>query len=140
LLPGSQIVDSEEFRTVQGALEFLIPAALSETYPQWQHESLDGFRFSLARKLGPEEAELAGLCVLISDQKWVPVHLRLRIALESDSVEWFECKLGELGDNGQMQRGYSQHQLNTLLYTIADRLESVQWAFMVTRGSPGRAG
>jgi hypothetical protein len=36
-----------------------------------------------------------------------------------------------------MRRGYSQHKLNTLHYAIADRLESVQWAFKITRGSPG---
>ena len=94
---GSTIADSDEFNTFQSALERVIPSALEVEYPWWRRESLDAFRFAVARKFGPEEAEFIGLCLLISDQTWAAMHLRLRVAAQSDKIEWLECRLGESG-------------------------------------------
>ena len=139
LSPGSSIEDSDEFRTFQSAMEYVIPSALQEKYPWWRYESLDAFRFAVARKLGPEEAELIGLCLLISDQTWTPLHLRLRVSALSDSIEWLDCRLGEPGEgNGGMVRTpYKSTGETKLLSSVAQRLGSISWTYTITRGSTG---
>lgn len=85
---GSTIEYSDDFRWFQSALERVIPSILEDEYEWWRWENLDGFSFAVARKTGPEEAEFIGLCILMSDQTWTPIHLRLRVALQSDNIEW----------------------------------------------------
>jgi len=137
LSPGSLIEDSDDFDIFQSALERVIPATLEAAYPWWRHESLDGFRFAVARKLRPEAAEFIGLCLLITDQTWTPLHLRVRIALQSDNIEWLDCKLGESGSGsgGLMRTPYGSSRENKLLYSVADRLESIPWAYTIAVGS-----
>jgi ribosomal protein S18 acetylase RimI-like enzyme len=98
LLPlpsGAAIPESEAFVELQSALEIFLPAALAERYVLWRYESIDAFRFSVARKTGPDEAELIGLCLLITDQIWTAMHLRLRLASSGDRIDWMELKLGQ---------------------------------------------
>ena len=141
LSPGSEIEDSDTFSTFQSALARVIPSTLEEAYSWWRYESLDAFRFVVARKLGPEEAEFVGLCLLITDQTWTPLHLRLRIAPQSDNIEWLECKLGEsgTGNGGMLRTPYGSTSDTKLLYSVVDRLESISWAYTITRGSPQHA-
>jgi ribonuclease inhibitor len=137
---GSSIGDSDEFTTFQGALERVISSALQETYPWWRYESLDAFRFSAAFKLGREEAELIGLCLLMSDQSWTPLHVRMRVSAQSDSIEWLDCKLGESGNGagGMVRTPYGSLRDAELLYAVTQRLASISWAYAVTRGSATR--
>ena len=76
---GAPIEHSERLVKLQGALEFFLPEQLG-----WRHESFDAFRFAIARKAAPEEAEFVGLALLISDQAWTPIHLWLRFSPDSD--------------------------------------------------------
>jgi len=141
LSPGATIGDSDDFNSFQSALERVIPSMLEEEYSWWRHESLDAFRFAVSRMVGPDEAEFIGLCLLISDQTWIPLHLRLRIAPQSDNIEWLECGLGESGaDNGGMVRTpYGSLRRTKVLYSVVNRLDSIQWVYTITRGSPQHA-
>jgi hypothetical protein len=134
---GSTIEYSDDFRWFQSALERVIPSILEDEYEWWRWENLDGFSFAVARKTGPEEAEFIGLCILMSDQTWTPIHLRLRVASQSDNIEWLVCRLGESGTgNGGMLRTPDGTANETKLsYSIVNRLESIPWAYRVTRGA-----
>jgi len=138
---GSAIEESDEFRTFQSALERVIPSTLEVEYPWWQHESLDAFRFAVARKLGSEEAEFVGLCLLISDQTWTPLHVRLRIAPQNDKIAWLYCRLGEsgTGNGGMLRTPYGSSRETKLLYSVVNRLEFIPWVYTVTHGSPEHA-
>jgi hypothetical protein len=135
---GSTISASDEFSTFQSALERVIPSTLEVEYPWWRHESLDAFRFAVARKVGPEEAEFIGLCLLISDQTWAAMYLRLRVASQSDKIEWLECRLGEsgTGNGGMVRTPYGSSRETKLLYSVMNDPDSIQWAYTVTRGIP----
>lgn len=132
---GAVIHDSDDFSLFQRALEYVLPSALREVYPWWQHESLDAFRFAVARKIGIEEAEFIGLCLLISDQTWTPIYLRMSIARESDSFDWLECRVGELGDDagGMLRIPHKSARINELPGSVEQRLESIQWAYTISR-------
>ena len=100
LSTGDSIEESDGFSPFQVALTRVVPNTLAEVYDYWRYEGLDGFRFAVARKLGPEEAEFVGLCLLVGSQAWIPLHFRLRIAPESDHIDWLDCKVGDLGNGG----------------------------------------
>jgi hypothetical protein len=138
LSAGDAIEDSDDFSDFQSAMERVIPSILEGEYQWWRYESLDGFQFAIARKVGPEEAEFFGLCLLISDQTWTPLCLRLRIAPQSENIEWLVCRLGESGTgNGDMVRTpYGSYRETTrLLRSVVDRLETIEWAYTITRGA-----
>lgn len=132
---GSAIDDSDQFSIFQSALEHFIPAALRETYPWWEHESLDAFRFAVARKVGPDAAEFIGLCLLISDQTWTPIHLRLRLAPNDDRLEQLVLFLGEsgTGDGGMVRMPYNSTSDGKLVSSVEPRLQSIQWAYTLSR-------
>ena len=138
---GASIEGSSDFQWFQSALERVIPALLAERFPFWHYESLDAFRFAVARKLRSDEAEFIGLCLLITEQAWTPLHLRLGISPHSDKIKWMECKLGESGNDnlGLLTTAYGSVREDKLLDSIMKRLGSIDWAYTVTRGSPGEA-
>src|SRR5207249_8821566 len=106
------------------------------------HESLDGFRFAVARKTGSLEAEFLGLCLVVSDQAWTPIHVGLRAAAESDAISWVNCKLGDGGVSGdQMTRlPYESAKAGKLLFSVGEYPEKINWTFFAERGEPRRAG
>jgi hypothetical protein len=143
LSEGEQIVESEDFEELQSALEHFLPSILCDAYPaQWRHESLDGFRFAVARKTGPQEAELLGLCLRVSDQAWTPLQVRLRAAAEVDAISWVSCKLGDGGASGERMTGlpYESTRAGKFLFSVAETPERINWTFFVERGEPRRAG
>ena len=125
---GEQIAESEDFQELQSALEYFLPSILRDTYPaQWRHESLDAFRFAVARKTGPLEAELLGLCLLISDQTWTPVHIHLRAAAEAEAISWVSCKLGDGGPAGKRMTRlpYESTKVSKLLFSVSEHPENI---------------
>jgi hypothetical protein len=133
---GATIEDSELFREVLSGLEFFLPQqVLSEIYAEWNHESLDGIVPLVARKTGNAEAEIFGLCILISDQTLTPVHVRLQVAAYRDEVSWLECRLGERGEHGIVRTPYESPGATTKrLHALAGRTERIDWLYKVTFG------
>jgi hypothetical protein len=141
LLPGAAIAESDTFLKLQSALEYLLPAVLAEANSSWQGEGLDGFRFSVARKIGPDEAEFIGLALLIADQSWTPLHLRLRVSRQRDLFESIDLRLGEVGSGkGGMERTpWASDRVTKLLYSIEGRVASLPWVYAIKRGAPEHA-
>lgn len=133
---GAQIEESSELEKLLSALEVFLPTVLCESYPgPWRHESFDGFRFAVARKTGPFEAELLGLCLLISDQTWTPMHVRLRAAADADSLSWVLCRVGSrAGEGAELTRlPYGSSKVSKLLYAVSEQPENIAWAFTAER-------
>ena len=127
--------DSEDFSAFQVALERVVPSMFAKAHPYWRYEGLDAFRFAVARKLGPEEAEFIGMCLLVGSQTWTPFHLRLHISPQSDSIDSVECRLGESGSSngGMVGTPHGSTRETKLLYSVAERLASIPWAYTFTR-------
>jgi hypothetical protein len=135
LEPGAAIEDSPLFLEFQAALEGFLQTALADVDAWWRAEGIDAFRFSVARKLGPNEAEFMGVCLLNSDQSWIPLHLELQVSAVSDTFERVQLDLGELGPGGGgLQRiPDGSSRVAKLLETVEPRLGSIEWAYRVTR-------
>jgi hypothetical protein len=135
LADGEAIGDSEGFRSVLSGLEFFLPAVLGEIHGQWRDESLDGILPAVARKTGPGEAEIIGLCILISDQTLTPIRVRLQVSPSGDEIAWLECNVGQRGDG---KAGMARTPYNAMsgkqLVLVAQRPNDINWAYRVGFG------
>lgn len=131
---GSRIAEAEYFREVLGGLERFVPRVLLEIYPEWKGDSLDGIFPLVASKTGEGEVEIFGLCILISDQTLVPLHLLLQIAPTVDEVSWLECRLGEAGAHGMVRTPYRLSSMDKLLCRLEARAGTFDWVYKVTFG------
>ena len=102
---GAELFEAPELRRILASLEYFLPSVLSEIYPHWKHESIDGFFLSKAEKTGPLKAEFEGVCILISDQTTTPFSVLLNVSGVEDKIDWLECRLGRRGyGEGNMER------------------------------------
>ncbi len=119
------------------ALEFYLPAVLSNVHSlSWKNESLDGVFHHLARRTGPRQVELAGLCLFISDQTLTPYHVQLRVAANVAEIEWLDLRLGESRDGVMVRTPYDPYFSRGGLRTVPERLPSIEWQFHVGFGDP----
>lgn len=127
---GASIGESDGFREFQEALEFFLPAELG-----WDDESFDAFRFILARKVALDEAEFLGLGLLISDQCWTPIRLRLRLSSSSDQVATLDCRVGEPGDGtaGLVRIPYGSSAAEKCLFGLSERSRAILWVYRAAR-------
>jgi len=133
--PGEDFAASEHFDVLSIALDFFIPAVLSEVYPEWKRGSLDGIIPYYARVTGQREIEIFGLCILILDQRTTPIHLRLQVSPAIDEVCWMECRLGEMQKEQMTRIPYDE--LNVAmkrLYRLECGADDIIWAYKVTFG------
>jgi len=138
---GENIDDSEHFQEFQSALARLVPECLAESHPSpWRDESLDAFRFVWKRKVGPNDAELLGVCLLISDQTWTPFRAVLKASSTDAGLEQVELTLGETDEAGRamMRMPYASSKLTELLFRLANRPESVDWTYSFKRRPTSR--
>jgi len=133
LRPNDPIPDSDLFRDVLSGLESYIPRVLREVHPEWRHESLDGIFPAVALKTADHAIELIGFCLLISDQTMTPLRLKMQLDAAAGEVAWLECWLGENTDTGMMRIPYSGNW-SKRLYTLQDRLDTVDWTYHVSFG------
>jgi hypothetical protein len=104
---------------------------LSEVHAFWKYESLDGVFHELAIKTSECQAEIAGQCILISDQSVTPYHVQLRHALNADEIEWLDLRLGELRGDQMVRIPYGSDRGK---WTVAGRLCTIRWQFHVGFG------
>lgn len=114
-------------------LELLVPEILRREHSEWGNESIDGFFFSFAVKTDEASAELAGTCILISDQTVTPFALNVSL---SNRFEFgsFRVRLGEpgggpLGISGPACNSRAAHEM---LLALDVRLERVDWIYDVS--------
>lgn len=116
-------------------LELLVPEVLRRSNPEWQEESIGGFFFSSAVKTGDLSAEIAGTCILISDQTVTPVALSSRLS----GRHRFEALRIRLGEPGSGPLGISGPPCNSraaqeMLVDLNARVDAVNWVYDVTVG------
>lgn len=116
-------------------LELFLPRCLRDRYPEWDKESLDGIFVARATKIGPTTAEFVGSCILISDQTVTPFAAEIETAGAGSSVIIRRLRLGEPG-TGRL--GISGPPVNSkdaqrLLASIGERIDDVEWSYMLER-------
>jgi hypothetical protein len=127
---GSQIPNSEAVKQLQGALELFLPLMLRNADPNhWRLEAFDAFRFPVARKLGPCEAEFRGAGLLLSDETWTPVQVRLRAASDTDVIAWGSCQVGDRRVERTQRLPSKSPELDRLLASVCEHPDRMDWAF-----------
>ena len=123
------------------SLELLIPQLLSKQYSEWEKESLDGIFVARARKAGREAIQIAGTCILISDQTVTPLLVELVLDSQNDSVVHFRVRLGERGGGklGISGPDCNSREAKQLLATVTTRLNHIRWSYTIEAGG-GAAG
>ena len=118
------------------SLELFIPRVLSGRHSEWEKESLDGVFVARARKTGLAAAELAGTCILISDQTVTPLLTELTLCPSGECIKFFRVRLGEAGGGrlGISGPGCNSREARELLATVTTRLTSIAWAYDVANG------
>jgi hypothetical protein len=117
-------------------LEHFVMRCLAEMYSYWRkEESLDGILVSAAQKIGSEQADINGVCCLISDQVFVPFSVRLRVACSDDIVEWMECRIGRKGTGkGGIERGKYKNWHRDPFVHFPETRPQMEWAYKITFG------
>lgn len=131
---GADLPDSPALRELQSSLERFLPEVLSAAYPAaWRFESLDALRLGVARKIGPRDAMLIGLGLLVSDQSWTPLHAELALAPDADVMAGVRCKLGE-GPAPPRRRAYDDPSIGAWLQQVSTRALPMGWTYVAQRG------
>jgi hypothetical protein len=114
-------------------LELLIPKMLRRQHPEWLEETIDGFFYSSAVKSDERSAELAGTCILMSDQTVTPFRLNMRIS-DAGAFEFFRIRLGEAGEGrlGISGPPWRSSAARALYWDLNTRLEEVAWVYDLT--------
>lgn len=128
---GGSIHESAHMADVKLALQFWTPQVLG-----WDEESLDGWRFSVATKTAEGEVELLGLGLLISDQRWTPMRIVIRVSRTADAVVAYYCGLGEPGNGkaGIVRLPYRSQEAQQMLDRPPDIIRATRWAFSARAG------
>ncbi|WP_027483614.1 hypothetical protein [Deinococcus pimensis] len=112
-------------------LEVYVPHLLSRRYPAWAWETLDGVYVTRARKVRPHVAELAGAGLLMSDQAWTPLAVRLALADSRDEVASYLVRLGEPGGGRLRISGPPYGRSGGFVESVVSRLDDVEWVYRV---------
>ncbi len=130
---GADIPASSAFQELQDALESWVPSLFG-----WRYESIDAFRFASARKVTDLSAEFLGLCLLISDQTWTPLHLRVTLARSAASFASVQCSLGGpgTGAKGLLRVPFTSKKADSLLASLPSMAGEIPWVFAITRSTP----
>ena len=120
------------------SIELFIPKLLSAHHAEWEKESLDGIFVARARKTGSAAAELAGTCILISDQTVTPFLMEIALSPSDECIDFFRLRLGEAGGGrlGISGPSCNSREARELLENVVIRLPSIAWSYeVVSRGS-----
>jgi len=127
---GHQILESPARAQLEGALELFLPLMLRDSDPgHWRLEAFDAFQFPVARKTGPFEAEFRGAGLLLTDETWTPVQVRLRAAAETDLIAWGSCQVGDRLVPPSERLPCDSPVLGELLASVCEHPESMDWEF-----------
>ena len=137
---GGNIPESAARTQLHGALELFLPLVLRDADASyWRLEAFDAFRFPHARKTGPLEAELRGAGLLLSDETWTPVQVRLRAAVDSDTIAWGSCQVGDRQVGPTQRPTATSPDLGKLLATVCEHPEKMNWTFSADYPSADRS-
>lgn len=133
---GDRLPDSDEFGSLELALERFLPEVLGEAHRlHWGREAFDGFCFAVAKKSSDCEAEFLGLGLIMSDQTWTPIRARLEVSTREDSISWVSCDVGDGGAGGKRMTRLpaDSNRVGKLLHLVEHRANEIEWAFSAVR-------
>lgn len=115
------------------SLELFIPRELARRHQEWAKESLDGVFVARARKTGSVATELAGICILISDQTVTPFLIAMALSSSERSIESYRVRIGEPGGGplGISGPGCNSREAQDLLANVATRLGRIAWSYEI---------
>jgi len=115
------------------SLELFMPRVLRRLHPEWSTESCDGIFVARALKIGPKEVDIAGACILISDQTVTPFRVELLLSPSGKAIRSFRVRLGEPGGGrlGISGPSCNSPEAEELLSTLPARLHDVDWSYDV---------
>lgn len=118
------------------SLEVVLPRLLRLRHSEWAKESLDGVFVALARKTGPAALQLAGTCILITDQTVTPLLVDLVLSSFGESIESIRVRLGEPGGGplGISGPDCNSQAAEHLLATLTTRLDEILWSYEIASG------
>ncbi|MBB6100027.1 hypothetical protein HNR42_003492 [Deinobacterium chartae] len=117
-------------------LELYVPQILSDQFPMWREESLDGIFPVKARKLGRMTLELGGMCILMSKQTVIPILIKLTLNASGDTISTYRVSMGESG-NGHLNMSemeYNPSRLQNLINNFLSRVDNINWAYVISGG------
>jgi hypothetical protein len=126
---GDKVNDTEDLRKVLSLLETFISWELKKKYIEWKHESLDGIYISLITKSCPNQISFTGFCILTSEQCLIPIQGHIKISDSLDEIDWMDCKLAQLGENGITKIPYESNQWRKQLNTLD--FELINWHYSI---------
>ena len=89
----------------------------------------------MARKTGAGQAEIFGLCIIISDQTLTPLHVQLQVAVSADEISWLECRLGERGEQRMVRTPYKyRNAITKRFFLMEGKADQIEWVYKVTFG------
>lgn len=116
------------------ALELFIPDLLRSRFPEWERESLDGF-FLARQCVRPQDTiEMAGICILITDQTVTPCLITLTLDPSESKFNSYDIRIGErgVGPLGISGPSCTSQSARLLLRSIVPRLEQIEWVYRLT--------
>jgi hypothetical protein len=131
---GAVIPESRAFNGLLSVLEQFLSETLRDIHPEWEFETLDGVLPAIANKAARGEAELLGLCILITDQSVVPMHLRLQHANVGDTISWFDCKFGEAKSHRMLRVPWDSRNEALKRLHLPHEVERINWFYHLTYG------
>ena len=131
-VPAGSPIAIDRVSDLCATLEYLVPQVLRQEHPEWKAESIDGFYFARAVKVGDGSAELAGACILIRDQTLTPVRLNVDLSSEK-TFDSFRVRLGEPGTGALGISGppWAAVAASFTAVEVVDRLEAIDWVYDV---------
>ena len=125
-----RVPPSEDFCA---SLEIVLSRLLGRRHPEWEKESLDGFFVAIARKTGAAAVQLAGTCILISDQTVTPFLVELALSPTGETIASFRVYLGEPGEGrlGISGPECNSREADELLIAIPTRLHDINWTYKI---------
>lgn len=123
----------EPAATLSFSLELFLPQLLSQKYPVWSGETLDGIFIVCAQKIDAGAAHLAGMCMLMSDQTVTPFSLHVVLDPSHTKIASYRVHLGEPGGGRLGISGPTCHsdRAQILQYAPRDRLKSIIRSYKV---------
>jgi hypothetical protein len=136
--PNAEVEGTTALKNLCVAVEYYVPKLLREIHQKWRREGLDGVLPCLARSPGKLEFELFAVAILMSDQTYTPLHVRLKLTPDFAGIEWLECRIGCEGPDGMERQ--SEASVSKMIYELAHtgRCDRLRWAYEVGIGTRGR--
>jgi hypothetical protein len=132
-IPVGREFDVKPSQEICSSLELLVPALLRVRHPEWDRESLDGVFVARARKTGDAAVQLAGTCILISDQTVTAFLVDLSLSSSGESIGSYRVRLGTPGGGplGISGPECDSPEAKELLVNVVTRLKDICWSYSI---------